>query len=550
MPAHERGPSTLAVPASGVSCGAVSLMAAGSSCSRRPPPISVDAVAPDEVAPAGSPAVCRVRSGLGSGAHAEQEATAAVLQGDADGVCDTPHDALHVGPLDTDAAVGGSSVDPAMVYVRLSNFKARRKGLNRLVTADKAEVSHIRDIEPLTPFLPHEVGDIAADLMDLPPSRAVTPSSASACPGPTPGGGGASPSAAQQPSCSPPPPPSLLSRQATWAPGREAEAPQRSTDRRLTWDQSEGLAPEDVEDQEVMVEVASVQRHLEAMNAAAADLNATQEALNHAVKQRRTLVQLWAVGSARMGRAVGAHQLAKAAPYYERHRRCSAARKNVEAISMRFLAAQQAGEPEAEVARLAEEHAKQLGEFQAAQRELNRFAVSVSRPSAIAAVAPYFEAEDEHREQLAEVDAAVEVLSRQTSSAKARYHSALKCLEALSEQAHRLRGDAGSRNACSAATELPARFNCSATPESPSAAAAAVSPPLPLGRRKSVTEDDHRPATTTARSLHARGDASACISRRPSIDSSRSQSIESRRPSKLRREGSPVSDGQFPQDVG
>merc|ERR1711948_113379 len=92
--------------------------------------------------------------------------------------------------------------------------------------------------------------------------------------------------------------------------------------------------------------------------------------------------------------------------------------------------------------------------------------------AALKAVTPYFEAQDDHLRRLQEAEAALEDAQRKVDSSKKRYHAALRSLEALSEQMHHKRADAG----CTGAVETP-RSSLETPGHSPSAAAA-MSPPL------------------------------------------------------------------------
>mmetsp|Transcript_110340 Transcript_110340/g.297155 ORF Transcript_110340/g.297155 Transcript_110340/m.297155 type:complete len:560 (+) Transcript_110340:458-2137(+) len=195
---------------------------------------------------------------------------------------------------------------------------------------------------------------------------------------------------------------------------------------------------EETEEQAEAEEIETIQHHLEEMNSAAGHLNSVQEVLNSCNKERRKLSQLWAVCSARLARAVGAHHLAKAAPYYDRRRRCQAVRLAVEAVSRKFMGAVEAQAPAADIDLLAAEHAARLVAFQAAQRELSRSTNGLSE-SLLSSVAPYFEAEDEHQEHLIEAGVELEHFHHAAAKAKARYQAALRGLEELSERAHRRR---------------------------------------------------------------------------------------------------------------
>eukprot|EP00971_Amphidinium_carterae_P099735 1972413-Amphidinium_carterae.1 len=146
------------------------------------------------------------------------------------------------------------------------------------------------------------------------------------------------------------------------------------------------------------------------MNASAEELNAAQEALARSTKQRRLRLQMWAVCSARLQRGVGASRLAKTAPYFERQRRLEGARRAVERATQVFFQAAEASLPENRLVACASEHAACLARFHAAQQDLHK--VGAVPSSTLEAVAPYFEAEEEHRTQLNEADRVAELLRK------------------------------------------------------------------------------------------------------------------------------------------
>ncbi|CAE7320018.1 CBS [Symbiodinium microadriaticum] len=216
---------------------------------------------------------------------------------------EVPHDALHVGPLDFASSFGG--VDPAVVYVRLSNFAARRRGSLRLQAAEEADDG----LEPFSPVI-HAGTEPPTFMTDSRQKRRRSRSGSdySQCSSPY----GSSPNLQAVAEVSEDLPghkaieESLPRHESD--DGRPADhLEHHSLERCCTWNDyrrtSEGPAEEE--------EIASIQRHLEAMNAAAADLNAAQESLAACMRRQRTMVQLWAVVSARLARAVGSKQLAK-----------------------------------------------------------------------------------------------------------------------------------------------------------------------------------------------------------------------------------------------
>eukprot|EP00434_Breviolum_minutum_P005493 symbB.v1.2.004842.t1/scaffold279.1/size242841/27 len=238
------------------------------------------------------------------------------------------HDALHVGPLDMASSF---SADPAVVYVRLSNFAARRRGCLRLHPEKAIEEDEL-DLEPFSPVLHPCNGSFEARSFETQISASESrmkrrrsrsgseisqgsstygsSSNLQAIPGREISGDSAGMLEDFRQKSEPEeserfPPPNHLERCSTWVEGR------RPTQE-----------PEEEE------EIASIQRHLEAMNAAAADLNAAQESLNACLKRQRSLIQLWAVVNARLARAVGSNHIAKATNTTGIHRCwCSCPRK-------------------------------------------------------------------------------------------------------------------------------------------------------------------------------------------------------------------------------
>jgi len=183
--------------------------------------------------------------------------------------------------------------------------------------------------------------------------------------------------------------------------------------------------------------IAEISAHLDAMNTAATDLNDAQKALKISEQQRQTRLQLWAVGSARLARTIGIERLAKVRPYYQQRRVVACVRRRVESVSATFLRAAEACHPEAYLMSVKAEHAKHLLEFRDAQHKLGQ--LRSKEPLASDAAAAYFEAEEVHQAELAEVDQAVKLITRGVADAKARYEVALRNLEALSEHEHRAR---------------------------------------------------------------------------------------------------------------
>jgi len=360
---------------------------------------------------------------------------------------------------------GGHIVDPMTVYVRLSNFSARRLGLTRRRCSEKAD-RLVKEVaatnlqcqsfsEELSPMM-HEptLGDRFCDHLTLPSSRAQTPKASGQ------EIGHRTFKSLQMPTSSlksrgivgsTPPSPSMIAMLSGTTchrldtvsdfcgdlpqplAGESPVRPRRSAAEPIKSD-SRGESSEECEEENI----AMIQNLLEEMNVAAIELNAAQEAVSWQIEEQQRLVQLWAVGSTRLVRAIGAHRLAKAAPHHECIKRCEAAQKAVQEASAQFMAAVGVDLSASDMDAITRVHAAKLDEFQAVQRELHRMrAARDYSQSSVAAAAPFFEAEEEHRTQLARVEAEISLLTHDVDSAKARYHAALRGLEALSEQAHR-----------------------------------------------------------------------------------------------------------------
>jgi len=193
-------------------------------------------------------------------------------------------------------------------------------------------------------------------------------------------------------------------------------------------------------------DLASVEYHLEAMNAAAADLNNAQECLKARTKQRHSQISFWAVLSARMARAVGSKHLTKAAPYFEARRKSQALQEEVEAASRRFMCARNAGHSEATLAKLAQEHSAALAKYLDVQRSLEHVREKNKISSKHSDVLEeFYAAEEEHRAELQEANLAVEQLARHVDLAKVQYQTAMRSLEDLSERVHQRRSSGASR---------------------------------------------------------------------------------------------------------
>ncbi|CAE7226497.1 Sh3bp5l [Symbiodinium sp. CCMP2592] len=393
---------------------------------------------------------------------------------------EVPHDALHVGPLDFASSFGG--VDPAVVYVRLSNFAARRRGSLRLQAAPEEADD---GLEPFSPVI-HAGTEPPTFMTDSRQKRRRSRSGSDYSQCSSPYGSSPNLQAVAEVSCEDLPGHKAIEESLPRHDsddGRPADhLEHHSLDRCCTWNDyrrtSEGPAEEE--------EIASIQRHLEAMNAAAADLNAAQESLAACMRRQRTMVQLWAVVSARLARAVGSKQLAKATPHYVCQKRCKEAQNILEEAASRMMTSSKD-----EVDALTSQYAAGLRDFQAARAELEKLSseAHAPTPAALAAVRPYFEAEDEHREQLAEEELQEEKLRQNVAQAKLRYHSELRSLEALSNQAHLRRASSGYVDAVSRTASGAENPAMERTASQSSA------------RRTPVQTPEQRPAATFGRSL-------------------------------------------------
>eukprot|EP00435_Cladocopium_sp_Y103_P055199 s1455_g18.t1 len=161
-----------------------------------------------------------------------------------------------------------------------------------------------------------------------------------------------------------------------------------------------------------------------------------------------------------------------AAPLYICQKRCKVAQAAVEEAGYSMMTGSKEDTEE-----LNKQYALRLQEFQDARKEMAKIAAKKNAPSEemMAAVAPYFEAEEEHRGQVSEEEAQEQLLRQVVVQAKARYHGALRSLENLSNQAHLRRSSSGSLDAVSrTGTNETDRGGCSKrspvqTPERPMA---------------------------------------------------------------------------------
>lgn len=336
-------------------------------------------------------------------------------------VCDGQH-RVDVGPLHRGKVQG---VDAHTVYVRLTNFAMRRRGLkNRGLTSNATE----RCLEPLTPLNHHTFGN------------ATSCSSRCASPVLTPRNVRLPPVIAERSPCHRAAAPLAKIGSCT----ASAELQRKHPNWYTTWNAADKTETAEAHEAE---EIMRIQQHLEEMNAAAAELNNAQASLAACMRDKVSLLQVWAVGSAEMARLIGPRSLVKAAPYYGLKRRSEASREVVMAASARFKRAMESGASDRELVTIVAEHARGLAEYEAIKRDLATMNLeggpSGKALKTIAAVAPYFEAEDEHRFKVAKVEATLNYFTHWVDGAKARYHKALRSLEAVSEQAHRRRSNDG-----------------------------------------------------------------------------------------------------------
>jgi hypothetical protein len=188
--------------------------------------------------------------------------------------------------------------------------------------------------------------------------------------------------------------------------------------------------------------VMKIEQLLDVMNTASNELNAFQKVLGSIEASRCKAVQLWAVGSARLARAIGDDRISRAALYHRYERELASARRQVVAASAAFLKASEECSSYSRREKIARRHAKQVAEYQTAQQHLLKSSKSTAAPPSwlIESTAPYFKAEAHHLSHLDEIKVAETRCLRQIAKAKSRYHSALRDLEYMSEAEHRARG--------------------------------------------------------------------------------------------------------------
>lgn len=337
-----------------------------------------------------------------------------------------------VGPLDSFMLEGGSEYDSTVVYTRLQNFAQRRRRLHPRERFAASVALDASVIEPITPSpwtsMQHG-GYYDFEDMDVPFSRSASPSAAAASAMPC------SPEATSDVEDLSPAGTSSIEATLLVSPPRP-----RQLERAVTYGGSvDELQPSPDEEAQEADRLKTIMRHLEEMNTAAADLNTVQESMKRCLQERQQLVQMWAVGSARIARAVGANQLAKARPFYKCQAECLALQKQVEIASQEILSVNASGQSSQDSRALTEKHASCVKEFLAAKSRLDK--VSKKHKNSTITAKPYFDAETAHYAQLEEADATVAHLEESVSTAKARYRKALRDLEDLSDQTHQMRGN-------------------------------------------------------------------------------------------------------------
>merc|ERR1740121_677110 len=105
--------------------------------------------------------------------------------------------------------------------------------------------------------------------------------------------------------------------------------------------------------------------------------------------------------------------------------------------SIHYISAVQAGAGPDELALFTQQHSACLAWCGEAQVRLAKLQEACALDWEY--TAPYFEAEDEHRRYLSELDHNIKDCAIEMKAAKVRYQGALKGLEALSEKIHRRR---------------------------------------------------------------------------------------------------------------
>lgn len=177
-----------------------------------------------------------------------------------------------------------------------------------------------------------------------------------------------------------------------------------------------------------------VQRYLEEMNAASESVNILQRALQEYSEERSSCEEAWAELMTRLSRTLGKERLARFQRWRGEQSACQSAQLAVQQASTRYSAAVDAQQDTSEVARLEREHAHCLSAYMAAQTRLAEIAKNCTEPWG--AVVPFFEAEQEHCEHLAAIDASVAEVRLQLDASRRRYSEALRGLEALSDKMH------------------------------------------------------------------------------------------------------------------
>jgi len=233
---------------------------------------------------------------------------------------------------------------------------------------------------------------------------------------------------------------------------------------RSTSSTSAGSSRAEDSDDEVEAEpelLAAVERHLDEMNRASEEVNELQGELNDCLRRRRAAESKWAQDCVHLAKAIGMDLVAQAMPYIQQQQRCSALHEAVERNCREFhdalAAAQHKGRRRVnktrnssvaayttDLSRSEAMIAASLDDYRAAEELLQEEEVRCGiSQELLRSVLPFFEAEADFKKQVEEAKGRTKELSQKLEVAKKRYRSALQSLEALSEEEHRQRGNAG-----------------------------------------------------------------------------------------------------------
>lgn len=343
--------------------------------------------------------------------------------------------------------------DPGSVYMRLANFAARRRCLRRRPPADDKSLRSSRSTSKesvnefgfaaLSPYFLFRAGDPPDDQVRLPSTRPATPNMFN----------NTSAKGAGMADC--------CNNCSFGEDGEERPDIARIFSRRTSVeseyrdDQSEFAGTGE--------ELEEIERLLEEMNSAAEVLNIVQESRKQIEGDLRQLAQLWAVGSARLCRAVGAELLAKASPYFVCKRRCKELQTAVEAASNAFMTI--VGDPLSQniISDLMSEHADCIKQYESGQRTLEKLRKKVA-PSLLEAVAPYFDAEDDHLTHVSDLHMELRQLAEESTEMKIQYKNALVGLEVLSERVRSMQLEGAGTAKSDECMRTPAAVNCRSLP--------------------------------------------------------------------------------------